>query len=141
MGFYALPYCSPPNDSHLLEKAAAESRQKAKKGRKKAEAEDSRKSAVAAARALQEKAQAARSAVFAAARAGYTEKVKKGVWEDNVDAAGGEIRTGCEEFVPVSPKDPRETLIHIAAKSGNMDLVEWLDTHSEVYPCPVFCSY
>ncbi|EGN93280.1 hypothetical protein SERLA73DRAFT_189828 [Serpula lacrymans var. lacrymans S7.3] len=71
-----------------------------------------------------------RSAVFTAARSKDTEKVKKGVWEDNVDPSGGEIKAGCEEFVHVHPKDPQETLLHIAAFNGDADMVEWLDAHS-----------
>ncbi len=60
------------------------------------------------------------------------EKVKKGIWEDNIDAAGGEIRKGCEAFVKVPPEDPKETLLHIAARCGDTDLLKWLDTHSEL---------
>ena len=55
--------------------------------------------------------------------------MKKGVWEDEVDAAGGEIKKGCESFVESPPKDLRETLSHIAAAKGDVDLVKWLDTH------------
>lgn len=72
-----------------------------------------------------------RSAVFNAARAGDASKVKKGVWEDDVDAAGGEVKRGCERFVSSPPKDPQETLLHIAARNGDADLVEWLDAHSK----------
>lgn len=77
-----------------------------------------------------QRAQSLRSATFAAARAGDAEKVKSGVYEDNVDAAGGEIKKGCEEFVTVPPVDRKETLMHIAVKNGDADLVEWLDNHS-----------
>lgn len=58
-------------------------------------------------------------------------KVKKGVWEDNVDAAGGEVKRGCEAFVTHSPADPKETLLHIAAKNGDAELVQWLEAHSK----------
>jgi hypothetical protein len=76
--------------------------------------------------------QTLRSAAFAAARSGNAEKVKKYIYEDELDAAGGEIKTGCESFVDRKPKDPSETLLHIVAKKlGNADLVEWLDTHGE----------
>lgn len=118
--------------SPSLEKAAAEKRQKEKKGKKKAKAEETLRSAAVAARALQERAQAARSAVFAAARVGDIAKVKKGIWEDNIDAAGGEIRKGNDDFVKAPPQDPKETLLHISASKGYADLVEWLDTHSEL---------
>ena len=80
----------------------------------------------------QQRGQALRSATFAAARRGDAKQVKKGVYEDNVDAAGGEVKKGCEEFVTTPPADPKETLMHIAAKNGDADLVEWLDAHSKL---------
>lgn len=67
--------------------------------------------------------------VFAAARDDNAVKVKKGVWEDNVDAAGGEVKVGCQEFIQKLPKDPKETLLHIASRNGDLDLVQWLDDH------------
>jgi hypothetical protein len=76
--------------------------------------------------------QTLRSAAFAAARSGNAEKVKKCIYEDEVDAAGGEIKNGCESFVDRKPNDPSETLLHIAAKMGNADLMGWLDTHGEL---------
>ncbi|KAF8212016.1 hypothetical protein K438DRAFT_1957806 [Mycena galopus ATCC 62051] len=97
---------------------------------KKAQAEAQRSKAENAARTLQQQAQTKRSAVFAAARTGKQEKVKTGVWEDNVDAAGGEVKTGCAAFVKTAPQDPQETLLHIAARNGSKELVEWLDAHS-----------
>jgi hypothetical protein len=71
--------------------------------------------------------------VFAAARQRDADKVKKGVWENSVDAAGGEIKPNCSEFVRNEPEDPNETLLHIATKHGDLDLVEWLDAHSECF--------
>jgi len=71
-----------------------------------------------------------RSTVFGAARAGDAAKVKAGIYEYNVDAAGGEVRKGSESFITHPPKDPLETLMHICAKRGDIDLLEWLDTHS-----------
>ncbi|KAJ7087831.1 hypothetical protein C8R44DRAFT_819930 [Mycena epipterygia] len=112
------------------ERVAAEERQKAKVGAKKAQAEAQRSKAEATARALQQQAQTKRSAVFSAARAGKQDKVKTGVWEDDVDAAGGEVKVGCNAFVKTTPKDAQETLFHIAARNGDKDLVEWLDAHS-----------
>ncbi|KAF7304978.1 hypothetical protein MKEN_01212500 [Mycena kentingensis (nom. inval.)] len=112
------------------ERAAAEKRQKVKAETKKTQAQEQRSKAEATARAAQQQAQKKRSAVFAAARAGKGDQVKKGVWEDDVDAAGGEIRPGCQEFVKKMPNDPRETLLHIVARKGDKDLVEWLDAHS-----------
>ena len=96
---------------------------------KKAQAEASRKSAETKAKAQHEQSQTLRSAVFAAARSGDSQKAKKGVYEDQVDAAGGEVKKGCDTYVKALPKDPLETLSHIAAESGNTDLLEWLDTH------------
>lgn len=115
-----------------LERQDAEKRQKQKASNKKAQAEASRKNAETTARNLAQHVQALRSTVFAAARNGDAEKVKKGVWEDNVDAAGGEVKKGSEEFVSKQPADPSETLMHIAASRGDVDLVEWLDSHSKL---------
>ena len=72
-----------------------------------------------------------RSSVFSAARAGHSDKVKKGIWEAAVDAAGGETKPGCATYVKVAPKDPNETLLHIATRHGDLDLVEWLDSHGK----------
>ncbi|TFK88086.1 DnaJ-domain-containing protein [Polyporus arcularius HHB13444] len=107
----------------------AEQRQRAKSSAKKAEAEASRKAAEQKVRAQQEKVQALRSKVFEAARRKDAAAVKKGVYEDNVDASGGEIRKGAESFAKSTPVDPKETLLHIAAKHGDIDLVQWLDSH------------
>ncbi|KAJ7940426.1 hypothetical protein B0H13DRAFT_2396139 [Mycena leptocephala] len=112
------------------ERAEAEERQKAKVEAKKAQAETQRSKAEAKARTLQQQAQSKRSAVFSAARAGKQDKVKTGVWEDGVDAAGGEVKTSCDAFVKTAPKDPQETLLHIAARNGDTELVKWLDAHS-----------
>lgn len=57
--------------------------------------------------------------------------MKKGVWEDAVDAAGGEVTTGGAQFVQAPPSDPQETLLHIAARNGDHALVKWLDEHSK----------
>ncbi|KAI0374846.1 hypothetical protein BV20DRAFT_935224 [Pilatotrama ljubarskyi] len=112
------------------ERREAEERQRLKAFAKKAEAEASRKAAEQKARTQQEKFQATRSKVFAAARKGDAAAVRKGVWEENVDAAGGELRKGAEAFAKYPPADPKETLLHIAAKNGDLDLVQWLDSHS-----------
>ncbi|KAL4067911.1 DnaJ domain-containing protein [Scleroderma yunnanense] len=108
----------------------AEERQRAKAASKKAEAESQRRQAAETAQAQQQRAQTLRSAAFAAARAGDAKLVKKSVWEDSVDSTGGEVQTGCEKFVKKQPEDPRETLLHIAAQKGDVDLVEWLNAHS-----------
>ncbi|RPD66089.1 hypothetical protein L226DRAFT_530222 [Lentinus tigrinus ALCF2SS1-7] len=111
------------------ERREAEKRQRAKASAKKAEAQASRKTAEQKARAQQEQVQALRSKVFEAARRKDTAAVKKGVYEDNVDASGGEVRKGAESFAKNTPEDPKETLLHIAAKHGDVDLVQWLDSH------------
>jgi hypothetical protein len=73
-----------------------------------------------------------RSTIFAAARAGRWEQVKRGIWEDHIGADGGEVLTGLEEIVP-KPKEPKETLLHLAAKAGVMDIFKWLVDHGA---CP-----
>ena len=90
-----------------------------------------RKKAEDAIRAQLERGQALRSATFAAARVGDVEKVKKGVYVDEVDASGGEMKRGGEEFIKHVPEDSKETLLHIAAKRGDAGLVAWLDSHSK----------
>lgn len=117
--------------SASLERIAAEERQKAKAESKKAQADAQRKKAEKTARAQQQRGQLLRSAVFAAARLGDAATVKKGVWEDEVDAAGGEVKVGCHDFVKSPPKDSQEALLHIAARNGDSELVEWLDAHSQ----------
>ena len=93
----------------------------------------SKKTAEQKARTQQEQSQILRSSIFAAARRGDSNKVQKGIWEDSVDAAGGEIKAGCDAFVKSKPLDPQETLAHIAASRGDANLFEWLDTHGELY--------
>lgn len=113
------------------ERKEAEERQRVKAASRKTEAENQRKKAAETAQVQHQRVQSLRSATFVAARAGEASKVKKGVWEDEVDPAGGEIKMGCQNYVAVLPEDPMETLLHIAAQNGDADLVEWLDTHSE----------
>ncbi|KAL0565866.1 hypothetical protein V5O48_016154 [Marasmius crinis-equi] len=112
------------------ERTEKEKRQKAKSQKKKASAQADREKAEAAARSQREKTQTLRSSVFNAARSGNSKKVKDGIWESNVDAAGGEVKPGYEEFVKAPRKDPRETLMHIVAKRGDLELLEWLDSHN-----------
>lgn len=119
-----------------IERLATEQRQKAKAKDRKAQARASSKATAKAKEAAQKRAQTTRSAVFAAARKGEAAKVKKGIWEDDVDAAGGEVLDGHLLFVPSMPSDLKETLLHIATKKGDAELVVWLDSHSKsIYPC------
>ncbi|KAL5529761.1 hypothetical protein ACEPAG_5746 [Sanghuangporus baumii] len=111
-------------------RAEAEERQKQRNLNKRARAEAAKQEAARKALLLQQQMQQKRSAVFAAARCGDAEAVKKGIWEDSVDAAGGEIRPGSEEFVPLHPQDISETLLHIAVANMNVELVEWLVNHN-----------
>jgi len=124
----------------LVEVRQGAERRKQKAEAKKAEAEAERKSAAQKVRSQQQKSQTTRSAVFAAAMRGESAKVKKGVWEEGVDAAGGEIKPGMDEFVQSKPKDPKQTLLHLAVMHGDAELSEWLDRHSA---CPfiAFCVY
>ncbi|KAK0484024.1 hypothetical protein IW261DRAFT_1606085 [Armillaria novae-zelandiae] len=108
----------------------AEQRRREKHKGKKTKAAARRRQAKQAIRAHLQKAQALRSAFFAAARESNTTKVKAGIWEEDVDAAGGEIKRDCERFVSQKPKDPQETLLHIAVLKGDHELVVWLDAHN-----------
>ncbi|KAG9318841.1 hypothetical protein JVU11DRAFT_945 [Chiua virens] len=83
------------------ERKEAEERQRAKAATRKAEAEGRRKKATETAQFQHKRVQTLRSAAFAAARAGEASTVKKAVWEDEVDPAGGEIKMGCENYVAV----------------------------------------
>ncbi|OCB85935.1 hypothetical protein A7U60_g7069 [Sanghuangporus baumii] len=112
------------------DRAEAEERQKQRILNKRARAEAAKQEAARKALLQRQQMQQKRSAVFAAARCGDAEAVKKGIWEDSVDAAGGEIRPGCEEFVPRPPQDTSETLLHLAAANRNVELVEWLVNHN-----------
>ncbi|TFK30138.1 DnaJ-domain-containing protein [Coprinopsis marcescibilis] len=111
------------------ERLAAEQRQKQKQEAKKSRAEAEKKKAEDIARTMAQKAQRLRSEAFEAARAGDAVKVKHSVWELSVDASGGEIKVGAETFVTKRAEDPKQTLLHIAATNGDLDLVQWLSTH------------
>lgn len=116
--------------SALSEMKDAATRQKEKAKRKREKAKQDRHTAEKVLASQQENIQALRSKVFAAARNGDADAVKKGVWEHDVDPSGGEIKPGCDHLVCQKPLDPRETLLHIAARQGNTDLLEWLGSHS-----------
>ena len=114
----------------------AATRKKEKAERKRAKAKQDRQSAAKVLASQQEKMQALRSKVFTAARNGDADAVKKGVWEQDVDPSGGEIKPGCEHLVRQKPTDPQETLLHISARLGNRGLLEWLGSHS-MFPFPI----
>lgn len=116
-----------------LERVDAERRRLEKIAQKKADEEAARISREETLRAQKQRSQDLRSAIFAAARRSDTERVKKGVWEDNVEPDGGEIKHGCEEFVKQRPTDTSETLLHIATRLGNLELVQYLDKRSKSY--------
>jgi len=97
---------------------------------RKAEAEASRKVTAQKVRMQQEKSQYLRSSAFAAARKGDAAAVKKAVWEDGVDAAGGEVKPGLGDMIKIKPEDPMQTFLHIAVVQGNTELVQWLEKHS-----------
>ena len=116
-----------------VERLEVEKRQKDKIESKKVQANAARRFAEDKAREILREAQDARSVVFAAARAGEADKVKKGIWENSVDAAGGEIKPNCAAFVRNKPEDLYETLLHIATKNNDINLIKWLDSHSKLY--------
>ncbi|KAG8943055.1 hypothetical protein FRC00_011411, partial [Tulasnella sp. 408] len=104
--------------------AAAEAR---RVGAEKRAQEEERK-----AREALERPQRIRSAVFEAARKGNAKAVKKGVWEDAVDAAGPEVLPRAVDLVKERPADwnTLETLLHIAVSRGDQELVAWLIKHN-----------
>lgn len=116
----------------------AATRKKEKAERKRERAKQDRQSAAKVLASQQEKMQVLRSKVFAAARNGDADAVKKGVWEQDVDPSGGEIKPGCDHLVRQKPKDTKETLLHIASRFGDKDLLEWLASHS-TFPSLVAC--
>jgi len=81
-----------------------------------------------------------RSKVFERARNGDAAAVKKGIWEDNVDAAGVEPLAGMESDPSFLGQHgghagQKETLLHIFSRHGDHDTVEWLLDHSEFLSC------
>lgn len=113
------------------ERQQAQDRRKQKKATKKAQAEAKAQKEEQKVQILKERAQTLRSDIFQAARERNSAKVKDGISDFSVDASGGEVRTGCEKFVKVLPNDLQETLLHIAAKNGDADLVAYLDRHGK----------
>ncbi|GAA6004390.1 hypothetical protein JCM10207_000702 [Rhodosporidiobolus poonsookiae] len=91
--------------------------------KKTAKANDKSTAATAAAQQALKRLQLVqlrRSAVFAAIRAGDVEAVKRGVFEDNVDASGGEwVEGGQEAVAQLAPEERAELEAQIAReKSG-----------------------
>ena len=108
----------------------AANRKAAKANKKKAENEERVKKDAERVKNAKLQAQVKRSQVFTNARKGDSEAVKKGIWEDCVDASGGEILDTEELEGFAQPADSKETLLHIAAGLGDNALVEWLVDHS-----------
>lgn len=125
------PFIHLTGAQFTTEMREAHERQKKKQEDKIAKAEVQRKKAEEAKRAQNQKSQKLRSQVFRAARDGNSAKAKELIWEHSIDATGGEVKAGCEEYVQCKPKDLSETLLHIAVKQDNLDLVEWLTTHGK----------
>jgi hypothetical protein len=108
----------------------AADRKAAKANKRKAKNEERVKKDTQRIKNAKLQAQAKRSQLFTNARKGDSEAVKKGIWEDCVDAAGGEILDTEELEGFAQPADPREALLHIAARLGDNVLVGWLIDHS-----------
>ena len=117
----------------LQERQQGEERRKQKRAAKKSQAKAKAQKAEETAQRMKERAQTLRSNVFQAAREKNSAKVKGGIDEFSVDASGGEVKIGCERFVKILPDDPRETLLHIATKNGDGDLVGYLDRHGKPF--------
>ncbi|KAG8907400.1 hypothetical protein FRB99_004425 [Tulasnella sp. 403] len=99
---------------------------------RKATAEANRVASEKKAREALERRQKTRSDVFEAARRGDDDAVRKGIWESNVDAAGGEALKGGDDLIANKADnwDPLETLLHIAVSRGGLALVQWLVDHN-----------
>lgn len=113
------------------ERIQSDERQKQRAIKKKEKAEANRKAAEAHARAQSGHAQKLRSAAFAAARRGDAAEVRRLVWDESVNAGGGEVLDDMNSALDKKPKDGAETLLHIAAIQGNVELVEWLVKRSK----------
>lgn len=133
----SLSKLADPVPTNSVEMKDAATRQKEKAKRKREKANQDRQTAARVFASQQERVQVLRSKIFAAARSGDADTVKKGVWEQDVDPSGGEIKPGCEHLVEQKPSDPRETLLHIAARHGDKVLLEWLGSHSSFFFFPV----
>lgn len=127
--------------SALPEMKDAATRQKEKAKRKREKAKQDHEMAAEVLASQQENRQVLRSKAFAAARNGDADIVKRGVWEQDVDPSGGEIKPGCDHSVRRKPSDPREMLLHVTARHGDKNLLEWLGSHSSslfFYGCLTF---
>jgi hypothetical protein len=116
----------------LIEQLEATQRQRAKTTQERGDTAGAQAHSVATTTAHTQlgHVQDLRSATFAAARSGDTAKVRAMIRGHSVDATGGEIARGCEDYVKIPPTDPKQTLMHIAASRRDTGLVKWLDTHS-----------
>ena len=106
------------------ESAKAAERRQSKKTAKRDRANAEREAAATRAREAKTLAQSKRSAVFAAAREGRSDVVRRAVWEEGVAESGGEAITA--DYALPAGVDRLETLLHIAAKRGDLELVRWL---------------
>ena len=103
----------------ILDRQQAEQRRAEQLAKKKAQAEQAKRDKDKAARDQKLRTQKIRSAVFLAARKDDVEKVKKGIYEDSVDAAGGEVKRGNEDLDDgdFEPLWPDSFLIAVSAQS------------------------
>lgn len=113
------------------DRISSEARQKQRQAEKRERAEAERRAAEARVRAQQELTQKLRSEAFAAARRGDEEGVRRLVWDEDVNVTGGEFLVGRGSDGDKLQNDDLETLLHIAANQGKLELVEWLLKRSE----------
>jgi hypothetical protein len=117
----------------FTEAVEAAARRKAKAESKAAERAQSISQAAERTRQVLAKQQALRSSIFAAAKKGDAEAVKKGIYEDEVDAAGPEMLPGSDSKEAMKGANALETLLHIVVDNGDTKLAEWLLDHSQFH--------
>jgi hypothetical protein len=117
----------------MIEKKAAEERRKAKKSQKKVEQAASEAEARRRKEELKLKAQMVRSETFRQAKCGNSAFVREAVYKRGVAAEGLEI-LGSSQPSPKS-KVNMETLLHLAVRSGDATLVEFLVGNGKLNFC------